>query len=596
MLQACLDNKVISDFLNLYDQSRWGKLVPSLLEIAILNLNSSFHTSIFSEEDIHNIIRELKLKLKKPIKYNKKPYQNIGNIEKIISYSPFSELKTSYRLNTSDNFKNNRYNHSFKNNELMNRNNKGKLRKCFGTDKKDYYNNLNFNDNKLAKSYNQKERINYAISYDKNLNPELIERTTFKKNKKERKKIIQKMTQEEYEQKYLEENQDNNEKDYTENEKEIIYKNKGQKRNDINYKIIKMKQFNNVNNKNINNKKFNKKGNNLYHYINSNINPNINNNFSQILNNNINNNNINNDINNNINNNNDNNINRNFIKKNNKSRTNRSSNYQNNNNIDKIANSQKGFENQYFKNQKKINNRINNNNNIIISENNNYINNENNSNEFQNNNKKKKYNGLKNGNIHLKSKETNFNDNNKINELIEIERKYKNKIDDLEKHILNNDNKDNLIRNKNNLHNNNNNNNNNNYNNNNINNYTFNKNNLTDFADKLNVNIVNMEDYKKKKGINNNIDNIINTNNNNYKEGNHNLEINLINNGNNIEEENNENEDEENINNNDENYLSDYKMDEEDKLSQMSNMPEKDKILFKKAMDEYPSSDDDGNY
>ena len=231
MLQTCLDNKVISDFLNLYDQSRWGKLVPSLIEIAILNLNSSFHTSIFSEEDIHNIIRELKLKFKKPLMHYKKSHQKKGNIEKIISSSPFSELKTSYRLNTSDNFKNNRYNHSFQNNELMNRNNKGKLNKCFGTDKKDYYNNLNFNVNKLAKSYNQKERINYAISYDKELNPELIERTTFKKNKKERKKIIQKMTQEEYEQKYLEENQDNNEKNYTENEKEIMYKNKGLKSN-----------------------------------------------------------------------------------------------------------------------------------------------------------------------------------------------------------------------------------------------------------------------------------------------------------------------------------------------------------------------------
>ena len=61
MLEACLRNKVIRDFLNLYKQSRWQKLIPSLIEIAILNLNSSFNTLFFSEEDIHSIIEDLKI-------------------------------------------------------------------------------------------------------------------------------------------------------------------------------------------------------------------------------------------------------------------------------------------------------------------------------------------------------------------------------------------------------------------------------------------------------------------------------------------------------------------------------------------------------
>ena len=60
MLETCLGNKVIRDFLKHYKQSRWQKLIPSLIEIAILNLNSSFNTLFFSEEDIHNIIEELK--------------------------------------------------------------------------------------------------------------------------------------------------------------------------------------------------------------------------------------------------------------------------------------------------------------------------------------------------------------------------------------------------------------------------------------------------------------------------------------------------------------------------------------------------------
>ena len=55
MLETCLENKIIYDFLKLYDQSYWKKLIPSLLEIAILNLYSSFNTLLFSEEDILNI-------------------------------------------------------------------------------------------------------------------------------------------------------------------------------------------------------------------------------------------------------------------------------------------------------------------------------------------------------------------------------------------------------------------------------------------------------------------------------------------------------------------------------------------------------------
>ena len=61
MLNTCLNNKIIREFLSNYNESRWQKLIPSLIEIAILNLNSSFHTVIFSEEDIDNILNELKI-------------------------------------------------------------------------------------------------------------------------------------------------------------------------------------------------------------------------------------------------------------------------------------------------------------------------------------------------------------------------------------------------------------------------------------------------------------------------------------------------------------------------------------------------------
>lgn len=62
MLEEILENKIIYEFLTLYDHSFWKKLIPSLLEIAILNLKSSFNTLIFSEQDIDSIIHDLKVK------------------------------------------------------------------------------------------------------------------------------------------------------------------------------------------------------------------------------------------------------------------------------------------------------------------------------------------------------------------------------------------------------------------------------------------------------------------------------------------------------------------------------------------------------
>ncbi len=72
MLETCLENKVIHEFLTYYDQSCWHILIPSLLEIAILNLKSSFNTFLFSKEDINNIIKDLKINIKKNIYYSEK--------------------------------------------------------------------------------------------------------------------------------------------------------------------------------------------------------------------------------------------------------------------------------------------------------------------------------------------------------------------------------------------------------------------------------------------------------------------------------------------------------------------------------------------
>ena len=552
MLKTCLENKVIFDFLTHYDENCWHKLIPSLLEIAILNLKYSFNKLLYSEEDIHNIIKDLKINLKKNLNNNNEnlKFKKLIN-QNIIFSKPPKEWRTSDGWDESDTFINNRYNHSLKKHHENNINKKwaqtvkSKIKGQVDLDKKKYYENINNINNRLSQSYNERERINYAISYDKDLKPEIIERTTIKKdkNKKGGKKIIQKMTQEEYEERYTDENQDNNEIYHEENEDDDFEKNEGQ--NQI--KNNNNKQFNNINSKintknNINQKNLKKK--NLYHY---NINY-IDSNNNNFMNNND-----------KLNNNYNNYINNNYY------------NYQKND-IDKIANTQKGFENKFFKNQI----RQNNNNNIIINDEKiNNINNENNTiNENKNNNYYEGINGSINKLDYL------INDTGKNVDLI----KYKIKIDELEKNIMSNidnSNKNNNI-----------------YDNINKYNNDFNKNNIDNYADKLKVNITNMEDYKMKKGI------VNNNNNNDNKEENKKLEINIINNENN---ENNDNDNENDEDNNEEeaeeieeeekkeeeNNLNDNESEGGDLLSQMSNMTEKGKSLFKRAMDEYPPIDED---
>ena len=222
MLEACLRNKVIRDFLNLYKQARWKKLIPSLIEIAILNLNSSFNTLFFSEEDIHNIIEDLKINQsnKNGMREEQKPQK--GLTQHIIFSKPSNEWRTAdggVEPIHSNNFRragnrsflfdgpslnnNSKYSNGLKNsrdkdierenliNQKMIKNTKSKIKEQVELDKRNYYHK--YADENYKKSINQIEKINYAISYDKNLQPELIEKTTINKNKKGGKKIIQKV-------------------------------------------------------------------------------------------------------------------------------------------------------------------------------------------------------------------------------------------------------------------------------------------------------------------------------------------------------------------------------------------------------------------
>ena len=59
MIEACLKNKIISKFLKNYKEKKWISIIPSLLEIAILNLYNNFKKTYFSEKDLSSIIKNL---------------------------------------------------------------------------------------------------------------------------------------------------------------------------------------------------------------------------------------------------------------------------------------------------------------------------------------------------------------------------------------------------------------------------------------------------------------------------------------------------------------------------------------------------------
>ena len=60
MLKTCLKHKIIRDFLKEYNEDKWPFIIPTLLEIAILNLKSSFKSNYFSDDDFENILYDLK--------------------------------------------------------------------------------------------------------------------------------------------------------------------------------------------------------------------------------------------------------------------------------------------------------------------------------------------------------------------------------------------------------------------------------------------------------------------------------------------------------------------------------------------------------
>ena len=105
MLEICLKNKIIFNFIKNYKQKKWNNIIPSLLEIAILNLYTSFKRLIFSEEDLSLIIENLKLKYNLPLSNErnskiKKIVNNNNNKETVDLNIP--KFRKNLKLNLHD--------------------------------------------------------------------------------------------------------------------------------------------------------------------------------------------------------------------------------------------------------------------------------------------------------------------------------------------------------------------------------------------------------------------------------------------------------------------------------------------------------------
>ena len=206
MLESCLSHKIIRDFLKNHSENKWKDIIPILIEIGILNLQKAFNKIIFTYEEIKKISINLQHeKIKKDKEKSKEINKeinkeniydslNIDNDDKKINLKnqnnkiDNNNLKEQ-KINIIDSTKNNQEKQEklkisndtikemkniIKNNYQFFKNNinidlKNKLTK----EKKEHFKKLVIEQNN-KKDQKKKDKISYAISYDKNLRPSSI--------------------------------------------------------------------------------------------------------------------------------------------------------------------------------------------------------------------------------------------------------------------------------------------------------------------------------------------------------------------------------------------------------------------------------------
>ena len=242
MLENCLRHKLIRDFLKNYTEKRWKDIIPSLIQIGILNLQKSFNRIVFTIDELKMVLYHLQIsQIEKDKERNKEKENNIkdmfkDNREKIEKHSYSRDkdkerekeniiknyLKLYERSKSPKSYSNINYNGNNKivnchNNtqkmkkiEIIN-SNQDKIKSCNETINEDKYNirndynhfksnasidfknqsnkqknrnfkKINIDRNKNKNFQRQLDKISYAISYDKDLRPESISKKINKNN------------------------------------------------------------------------------------------------------------------------------------------------------------------------------------------------------------------------------------------------------------------------------------------------------------------------------------------------------------------------------------------------------------------------------
>ena len=74
MIDIILKRKPIREFLYNYSNERWKEIIPTVMEIGVLNLKNSFGTYQFSKEDFDSILHDLHTF--KPQTFIKEPHKS----------------------------------------------------------------------------------------------------------------------------------------------------------------------------------------------------------------------------------------------------------------------------------------------------------------------------------------------------------------------------------------------------------------------------------------------------------------------------------------------------------------------------------------
>ena len=210
MIESCLNHKIIRDFLKNHQENKWKDLIPILIKIGILFLKKEFNKIVFTYDELKKLSSDLQHEQIEKDKERSKEINkelNIYDSLNVENDKDGKKINLKNQINKGENKINNNINNNNGNNLKINigdtnKNNQEKLKtsndaikELKNTIKNNYQffkNNISIDfKNKLAKQKQeiykkiiiekipkkepkQKEKISYAISYDKNLRPSSI--------------------------------------------------------------------------------------------------------------------------------------------------------------------------------------------------------------------------------------------------------------------------------------------------------------------------------------------------------------------------------------------------------------------------------------